>query len=51
MLILINCPCCGQEIKLYINNNEVESIEIGSTIILSEDNALEVAKKHGIEFG
>lgn len=51
MIILINCPCCNEEIKIIVKDNVVESIKINSTIVLSESEILKKLKEHGIEFG
>ncbi|MGG1663083.1 hypothetical protein [Brevibacillus sp. NRS-1366] len=51
MKSLINCPCCGEEMSLIIESDQVKSITVNSSFETSESNIKELLLEHNIEFG
>lgn len=48
----VNCPCCDDLLLIKIEDNEISSIElVNNTVELSEKEAIDIARKHNIEFG
>lgn len=49
--IKIKCPECCKDLILDIDNNEIVSVEIGETIILSQEQIKNLLDDMGLVFG